>query len=557
MVATDTLSRCLDACSNLYYHQVGFDCDVLEQFRRTAFEIIRSATMEDSHQGQTIKRCLWDLLKRVSESPSEWEGSLSDMLAFGDGQFVETIRRNLGGDIAAQAMKLEALWDSMVKARGGNPVRKYIRSSIKSHRNSVDDFRILTTAKFRPSFKSILEELELDGADVFCTSNTLKKCEPFATLITCGPFRENDLVFTAPRYSKLLNVRWASDEDIAGFPEHIAFDFSKNDADEKFPSSFPVNVDSEIDAYPVEIPYSPELKTLTDWSFDEFEAVFIKRRRRYRGYLGRKGEDQDSSVTSSPIRVAEFVKVVFFDGSYVIFPFDQQRKPPLLFSIDRESDFEIKKRRPIDLLLPRPDGDDEGLEAGMLVVLEPNASESLVGSAFKNSNIQSIHLRKWKAALKEKLNSLRAERVSSLFEMQRIGLTEKYKNIQDTVRWWSRYKTGRINSPEDEATFKTLIGEYVGYKQWKEAWFEIKSLRGASISQGLISNSNIDQYLKTSVEHQFAEIVDSPKSILEVKGFENEVVVIEIAEMLFLTESQVGNSPINEYCSTDEELLGE
>jgi len=545
MVATDTLSRCLDACANLDYQQIGFDCDVLEQFRRTAFEIIRSATMEDSHQGQTIKRCLWDLLKRVSESPSEWEGSLSDTLAFDDGQFVEIIRRNLGEDIATQAVKLESLWDSMVQAQGGNPVRKYIASIIKGHRNRVDDFRILTTAKFRPSFKSILEELELDGADVFCTSNTLKKCEPFTTLITCGPFRENDLIFTAPRYSKLLNVRWASDADIAGFPEYVAFDFSNNDADERFPSSFPVKVDSEIDIYPVEVPYRPELKTLTDWSFDEFEEVFIMRRRRYRGYLGGLGRNgneestgEDQGKRDASKAQAEFVKVVFFDGSYVIFPFDQQRKPPLLFSIDRESDFEIKKRRPVDLLLPRPDGDDEGLEAGMLVVLEPNASESLVGSAFKNSNIQPIHLRKWKAALKEKLDSLRAERVSSLFEMQRIGLTAKYKNIQDTVRWWSRYKPGRINSPEDEATFKTLVGEYVGYEHWKEAWFEIKSLRGASISQGLISNSNINQYLKTSVENQFAEIVDRPKSILEVKGFENEVVVIEVAETVFLTESK-------------------
>ena len=82
-------------------------------------------------------------------------------------------------------------------------------------------------------------------------------------------------------------------------------------------------------------------------------------------------------------------------------------------------------------------------------------------------------------------------------------------------------------------------------------------MRGASISQGLISNSNIDQYLKTSVEHKFAEIVDSPKSILEVEGFENEVVVIEVSEMVFLTEPQVGEFPVGKYCATDEELLGE
>ena len=221
MVAMDTLSQCLEACSKLEYQQIGFDCDILEQFRRTAFEIILSATLENSHQGQTIKRCLWDLLKRVSESPMEWEGTISDVLAFEGGQFIEVIRRNLGDDIASQAEKLEDLWNSMVEALGRNPVRKYIASIIKGHRNKVDDFRILTTGKYRPSFKSILEELELEGADVFCTSNTLKKCDPFTTLITCGPFRENDLVFTAPRYGKLLNVRWSSDQDIAGFPEHI------------------------------------------------------------------------------------------------------------------------------------------------------------------------------------------------------------------------------------------------------------------------------------------------------------------------------------------------
>ena len=268
MVAMDILSRCLEACSKLQYQQIGFDCDILEQFRTTAFEIIRSATLENSHQGQTIKRCLWDLLKRVSESPMEWEGSISGVLAFGGGQFVEVIRRNLGDDIACQAEKPEALWNSMVDAPSGNPIRKYIASIIKGHRNKVDDFRILTTGKYRPLFKSILEELELEGADVFCTASTLKKCDPFSTLITCGPFRENDLIFTAPRYGKLLNVRGSSDQDIAGFPEHITFDFSGDDADEKFPASFPVSVDSEIDVYPIEIFYRPELKTLAGWSFD-------------------------------------------------------------------------------------------------------------------------------------------------------------------------------------------------------------------------------------------------------------------------------------------------
>ena len=107
------------------------------------------------------------------------------------------------------------------------------------------------------------------------------------------------------------------------------------------------------------------------------------------------------------------------------------------------------------------------------------------------------------------------------------------------------------------STFKILIGDFVGYEQWKEAWLEIKSLRGASISQGLVANSNIDQYLKTSVERNLAEVIDSSKTILPVDGFENEVVVIEVSEMAFLTEEQVGSCPVGRYCATDEELLGE
>ena len=565
MVATDTLSLCLKACSKLDYQQIGFDCEILEQFRKTAFEIVRNATMENSHQGQTIKRCLWDLIKRVSESPMEWEGTISEVLAFEENQFVDVIRRNLGNDIGIQAEKLEDLWTSMVESHGGNPVRKYIASIIKGHRNKVDDFRILTTGKYRPSFKSILEELELDGADVFCTSNTLKKCTPFATLITCGPFRENDLVFTAPRYTRLLNVRWSSDNDISGFPEHITFDFNGEDSNERFPSTFPVNVQPEIDEYPVEIPFRPELKTLVGWSFDEFEEVFIKRRRRYRGYLGGQDRNQIGGLENEPgksggsgggNRKAEYVKVSFFDGSFVNFPFDQQRKPPLLFSIDRESDFEIRKRRPVDSLLPELEGED-GLEPGMLVVLEPDASESLIDSAFDESNIQPSHLKKWKTALKERLEQSDSQGLSVRFEMQRLGIAKGYKNIEGTVKRWTRHRTGQINAPEDESTFKTLVGDFVGYGQWKEAWFEIKSLRGASISQGLVANSNIDQYLKTSVERNLTEVIDSPKTILPVDGFENEVVVIEVSETVFLTEEQVGNCPVGRYCATDEELLGE
>lgn len=554
----DTLSQCLKSCRKLKYHCVGFECDLFEQFRKTAFRIIQSAELEMSPQGLTIKRCLWDLLKRLSESPVRWEGPLSEFLGFEENQFIAVIERSLGSDIAVQARQLETLWNSMVSSKGGSPLRKYLASQVKSLRDRVKDFRILTTGRYRPTYMEILEELELNGADVFCTVNTLKRLAPFSTLITCGPFRENDLIFTAPRYEQILNVRWDSDEDIAGFPEYLSFDF-QDDSEGMFPNDFPCRVEEDLDIFTIELPFLPELKTVEDWSFHEFEEIYIKRRRRYRGYTGgsdRGVEDQKNGRTTLDKRNSSFTKITFFDGSFVIFPFDQQSKPPLLFSIDSESDVEIKKRRPFDPSLQLVN-EDERLTPGMLVVLEPDASESLVGAAFQKSEVVPIHLRKWKAMLAEKLNSINDSGNSIKFAMQVAGLTSKYKNITNTVRWWSRYKPGRINAPEDESSFKKLLHDFVQYPEWEKAWFEVKSLRGASISQGLISNSNIDQYLKTSVENQFAEILDCPKTILEVDGFDNDVVIIEVADVVYLPEEEVHKSQIDKYFPTDDELLGE
>ncbi|HCO27056.1 MAG: hypothetical protein CME31_22470 [Gimesia sp.] len=560
MVEKDLLSLCLKSCEKLEYEKTAIECDLFEEFRKTAFRIIQSAEMEISPQGSTIKRYLWKLIRRLSESPFAWKNTLSEVMGYQTDEFLKSIEYYLGNEVLVHANKLNDLWGKMVSLTGAqNPLAKYIFEEIELLRDEVIDFRILAIGPYRPDYLPFLEQLELDGADLFCTVNTLKKSQPFSTLITCGPFRDNDPVFTSPRYNRIVNVRWSVDKDISGFPEYLSEEVFE-DTDSMFPSDFPCRVFQTEYLSKVDLQYQPEVEFGDDWSFDAFEEVYIKRRKRYRGYSAGNFTD---SITFNPeadnkrqASSHSFSKLVFFDGSYVIFPFDQQNKPPFLFSIDPETDFEIKKRRPYDST-SQPVDEVDKLQPGMLVIVEPDASEALAGSAFKESKKEPLHLRYWKEVVKEGIENLMTNGISIKNAMQRLKIDPYYENIEGAVKRWSKFRPGRIDSPYDLKTFKILLTEFVQYPEWEKAWLEILSLRGASISRGLIANSTIDQYLVKSVEKNSQTVLDNPKTILNVKGFDAEVIVIEVADMISLSEEDIEGLNINKYYQTDDSLLGE
>ena len=389
----------------------------------------------------------------------------------------------------------------------------------------------------------------------------MKQQKPFACLVTCGPFRDNDFVFTAPRYDTILNVRWASDDDVIGFPDYLTIrDRSEDEA--RFPDDFPVRITEAV--FERKFTYNLEttpVEMAGDWSYHEFEQIYIPRSRRRTRFSKQRGVDHGSDSSevlagscSTGKPIARYSNLVFYNGATLVQPFDQLNKPRLMLSIDPETDSDIKKRRPRDPL-KEPEGDDDWLEPGMFVIVQPNASDDLAAAATTDRQIDVVHLPRWKAQLREKLAALREAGRSVKFAMQQVGLDEEYRDISVSLRWWSKYELNKTHAPGKVDAFKKLVCDFVGYADWTAAWEELNNIWNESISVGLTRESNIDKYLIASVRQHIDKILDSPQTFLDVQGFSSKVLVIEVAEIQFLTDKQVDREDLDRIVGLEVEQL--
>ena len=165
-----------------------------------------------------------------------------------------------------------------------------VMGAIRELRDDLRDFRILCTKKQQQFYEPILRELELNGSRVFCTAALLKMEPCFSCLVTCGPFREHDFLFTSPRYDTILNIRWQSDQDIAGFPEYLTLRH-RLENEPQFPDDFPVRVFRTDDERTFIIPAPPMTVThdANEWSYQDFEQIFLPRNRRFKRLKRQRG----------------------------------------------------------------------------------------------------------------------------------------------------------------------------------------------------------------------------------------------------------------------------
>ena len=556
----DNLSSCLSACQNLAYDSIHVKSDLLDSFRLTAWQIISDPQCQWSPQCESVRRKLWRLIHSLATTPRCIVGTLGESLEFGDGQFTNAVEQSFGADQLDNANRLDRLWVLMVQNDAGS-LRQVFRDQVRLLRDSLIDFRVLARPKLRPAYASILEELELKAQSTFCSASEIKKQSPFDCLITCGPFRENDFLFTAPRYSRILNIRWRGDEDFGDFPNFLTIRNQSED-DPQFPDDFPVNVSTNVDVHEIEFAFPPQkIKTDGSWSYHDFEEIYIPRRNRANRLLRRRGNpngsgesasNSSSNTSASETERPEYSKISFFNGAYLIQDFDQQKKPRHVLSIDPEGDLEIKKRRPF-ASNAKLDGEfeDDFLKAGMLAVIKPPASSELQDAASEDSSLDIYHLPKWKSGLREKLQALRDSGQSVKFAMQRIGLDQQYANIEGALQRWSEYVPGRTASPGSFDVFEKLLRDFIEYDKWEAAWDELNGIWNESISVGLTSNSNIGKYLIASVEKHLDEILAGPFYTLPVEGFKNDVLVLEIQDIQLLSRNQIYQTEVNKIVGLD------
>lgn len=552
----DELSSCLKACEELNYEQHQIQCQLFDGFRQRAWPVLSDPQCEWSPPAEQVRRKMWRLLRDLCHTPRAWTGSLSENLGYEKTSLVDIIVANFGEDHSGNAAQLVKTWDSLVnQANGVGPLRQLLSERIMELRGQLSDFRILATKSQQLFYTPILEELELEGGDVFCTASNLKRQKPFDALVTCGPFRENDFVFTAPRYGTIVNARWEADKDFNEFPKYLTNE-NRTGEEPQFPKQFPVRINEVTAKWPFNFSFQSSESVASDWSYDDFEQIYIPRnRRRSRLVKTRGGERGDLGHGKTRLRRqdSKHVQFTFFNDATLVLPFDQQDKPPVVLTIDPESDTEIQKRRPRESLLDNFEAEDDFLKPGMLIVIEPPADEELVDAASETRQTKHVHLPRWKKKVRETLAAHKEANRSVKFAMQLAGLDKEYRDVEGRLRDWCKYDPNKTLSPGTLDVFKKIVFEFAGYEKWEAAWEEVNCMWNESISVGLTERSNISQYLIASVERNFNEILSNPQTLLNVEGFSSEVIILELAEIAFISESQVRKSQIKRVIGLDLE----
>ena len=240
----DLLSKCLTACNRLDYEIIKIDFRLLDEFRGVVYRLVckREDEIENSIQ-RRLRLQLWRFVIDLSNAPLQWERSIDELFDLSGKSFVELIRDQFGQDSALLAANLANSWTNRLCSHFTSPMYAELLTVLTQLRNSQTDFRILATNRQRKLYEPLLVELELFTNEVFCSIATLKSVPPFECLVTCGPFREDiDTIFTAPRYQKIINIRWSKDDDIPGFPNYMTLDDYPANKGELFPEDFPVRV---------------------------------------------------------------------------------------------------------------------------------------------------------------------------------------------------------------------------------------------------------------------------------------------------------------------------
>jgi hypothetical protein len=190
----------------------------------------------------------------------------------------------------------------------------------------------------------------------------------------------------------------------------------------------------------------------------------------------------------------------------------------------------MKRRVPLDDELST----DSDLVPGMLIVVEPPVSSDLRDMALEKQDMSRYHLAKWKLQLRFAIENLGNR--SLVFHFQTLG--HPIENIESKMQRWISRDSG-INAPQDYETFSIVVGKFAGYQEVNEAWDEVLHLRGASIQDGRVRESNIDEYLLSSVLANFEQLIDESRTEIYVEGFEEPAVVIELSHFEFFREGQL------------------
>lgn len=530
----DVLSSCLAACSGLRFERINIEFPLFDNFRSLIFQLLRRYEGESENLfKRSLRRKIWQFVVDLSNTPLTWDCSIEEVLFLEAGSFTRHICTQYGTEFASIAEEIEEYWTHRMRERFTNPIYAELLRVLMDLRDNQRDFRILATNRQRRNYIPLLAELDLITDELFCSHAKLKSVPPFDCLVTCGPFRDDfDSVFTAPRYESIMNVRWARDNDVHGFPNYMTLGYA-SDSDSMFPSDFPVKVSLRECNCTIETlldgDQTSAVKSTTTWSFDDFESLFVRRIRSRRSKKRRTETPCPDQVQSThPFRS---VKLHFVDGSTWSLAFDQLNKPPLVYSIDRDSDNRPVKRRPVlDTELPT----DRDLLPGMLVVVEPPATSVLRAMACETHDVSRSHWKRWKAQLQTAICELGS--LSLKFKFQSLG--HPIDNIESKMQRWIIESSG-INAPQDYETFSVVVGAFAGYAEVDAAWEEVLHLRGSSIQGGLIRESNIDLYLLRAVMSNFKRITDEPRSEIPVDGFEVPAVVVELSRVDFFLEGEL------------------
>ncbi len=538
----DVLSHCLLACQGLKYDRITIDCSIFNQFRSLLFRLLGCELKDIENVSQrNIRRQLWGLVIDLSSTPLPWVGPFDQFTKLKGKSFSDFCREQYGEEVGELATEIEECWKDRMCTQFSNPIYTELFTLIGQLRNNQTDFRILATKRQQQFYNPLLNELELITSKVFCSVANMKQHPPFDCLVTCGPFRDGDSIFTAPRYKHIFNVRWHNDEDVSGFPDYMSIEGSTSDA--VFPEDFPVRVSITDIHRRVErsehLLRSETLKSDKKWSFEDFESLFLKRSRLRRTKTSRQGgRIPDNAELKSEYGA---VRLHFVDGSFWSKATDHNGKPPFVYSIDRECDTTPIKRRAV---LDADNPTQQDLLPGMLVVVEPTASSILRELARVQRDSPKKHLAKWKIKLKEAVDRLTG---GVTFAFQSMG--HQIENLESKMQRWVRTGNG-IGAPQEYETFELVVGKFAGYEDVEEAWDEVLTLRGDHIQEGLARESNIDEYLLSAVSENFDSLVEESRSEISVEGFDEPAVVIELSHVEFFPPGQL--SQLGRYTRTED-----
>lgn len=545
----DMLSSCLDSCTKLTFDRIQIDCKLFDNFRCRIFQLLRRYEGESENTfKRNLRKRLWRFVIDLSNTPLTWDRSIEEHLELESGSFRNHILTQYGKEFTKVADEILQHWSHRMSERFTNPIYAELADTIRELRDTHADFRILATKRERKNYLPLLAELDLLTQEVFCSPALLKSVPSFDCLVTCGPYREDvDSIFTAPRYKRVVNVRWSRDNDVPGFPNYMVLHGGTTNAESMFPADFPVRVRFNESTRVIEtiedegkLDESDNANPIANWNFDDFESLFVRRNRLRRTTI--RSRQNRGASRSQPTHSFAAVQLTFIDGSYWSLAFDQLNKPPLVYSIDKDGDNKPTKRRAaLEEELPT----DQDLLPGMLVVVEPPPTSALREMALEKRAVSQSHLTQWKANLREAVEQLGS--VSLKFKFQ--TLRHPIENIEAKMQRWISRRTG-INAPQDYETFSVVVGKFAGYEDVDEAWEEVLHLRGASIQDGRIRENNIDEYLLSSVLANFQQLIDEPRTEIAVEGFEEPAVVIELSSVEFFLEGQL--SQLGRYRRTED-----